>query len=60
MQSYVIYMIRHGAIDETLKGRYIGRTDVNLSERGKENLRDIKEKFGYPVCSKVYARALKR
>ena len=60
MQSYVIYMIRHGAIDETLKGRYIGRTDVNLSEKGKENLRDIKEKFGYPVCSKVYASPLAR
>ena len=60
MQSYVIYLIRHGAINETLKGRYIGRTDVDLSETGKDNLREIKEKFGYPLCSKVYASPLSR
>ena len=60
MQSYVIYLIRHGAVDETLKGRYIGRTDVNLSEKGKGILKEISEKFGYPVCSKVYASPLSR
>ena len=60
MQSYVIYLIRHGAIDETLKGRYIGRTDVSLSEKGKNALRDIKRNFGYPVPKKVYSSPLQR
>ena len=31
MKSYVIHFIRHGAIDETLSGKYIGSTDVPLS-----------------------------
>ena len=26
MKSYVIHFIRHGAIDETLSGKYIGTT----------------------------------
>ena len=43
MQSYVIYLIRHGAIDETLKGRYIGRTDVSLSEKGKSLIPILEE-----------------
>ena len=36
MQSYIIYFIRHGAVDETLRGKYIGSTDVHLSEKGKK------------------------
>ena len=60
MQTYVIYLIRHGATDETLKGRYIGRTDVNLSDKGRKNLKDIKEKYGYPECNKVYSSPLSR
>ena len=41
MKSYVIHFIRHGAIDETLSGKYIGATDVPLSEKGKESLRKL-------------------
>ena len=36
MQSYVIHFLRHGAIADTLKGKYIGKTDVPLSEEGAE------------------------
>ena len=39
MKSYVIHFIRHGAIDETLSGKYIGTTDVSLSDKGKAALR---------------------
>ena len=35
MKSYVIHFIRHGAIDETLSGKYIGTTDAELSDKGK-------------------------
>ena len=32
---YIIHFIRHGSIDETLSGKYIGTTDVPLSDKGK-------------------------
>ena len=38
MKSYIIHFIRHGAIDETLSGKYIGTTDVPLSEKGRLDL----------------------
>ena len=41
MKSYLIHFIRHGAIDETLAGKYIGVTDVALSEKGKAELRRL-------------------
>ena len=60
MQSYIIYFIRHGAVDETLKGRYIGTTDVHLSEKGKNYLADIDRNFGYPYAEKIYTSPLSR
>ncbi len=60
MKSYLIYLIRHGAIDETLKGRYIGITDVHLSEKGRLALTEISESFGYPYAEKVYSSPLSR
>ena len=39
MKSYIIHFIRHGSIDETLSGKYIGTTDVPLSDKGKIELR---------------------
>ncbi len=60
MQSYVIYLIRHGAVEETLKGRYIGRTDVGLSKKGKESLLEIRENFGYPKAERLYSSPLSR
>ncbi len=60
MQSYTIYFIRHGAVDETLKGRYIGSTDAHLSEKGKKALRQTADLFGYPYPEKVYSSPLSR
>ena len=60
MQSYKIYFIRHGAVEDTLKGKYIGRTDVHLSEKGKNSLKDIDERFGYPYAEKIYSSPLSR
>lgn len=31
----MIYVLRHGEIEETARGRYVGQTDVALSERGR-------------------------
>ncbi len=60
MKSYVINLIRHGAVDETLKGKYIGSTDVSLSKKGRENLVMIKETIGYPQPQKLYSSPLQR
>ncbi|MBR2177388.1 MAG: histidine phosphatase family protein [Clostridia bacterium] len=60
MQSYVINLIRHGAVDETLKGKYIGSTDVQLSKKGREGLVAIREGTGYPQPQKLYSSPLLR
>ena len=50
MQSYYIHFIRHGAISPTLKGRYIGTTDVPLSEEGKLALKKLDASMDYPYA----------
>lgn len=60
MQSYVIHLIRHGAVEETLKGKYIGVSDVHLSKKGREELVKIRETIGYPYPQKVYSSPLLR
>ena len=60
MQSTILYLIRHGAIDETLKGRYIGSTDVHLSEKGKAALRELSDTVGYPYAERVFSGPLLR
>ena len=60
MQSYTIYFIRHGAVEDTLKGKYIGRTDVHLSEKGRNALKEINEHSGYPYAEKIYSSPLSR
>ena len=60
MQSYVIHFIRHGDIEDTLKGKYIGTTDVPLSEIGKRNLREYDSKYIYPGTQVVFTSPLKR
>lgn len=60
MQSYIIHFIRHGDISETLKGKYIGTTDVPLSEDGKQKLLEYDSKFIYPGTQVVFTSPLKR
>ena len=60
MQSYTVYFIRHGAVEETLKGRYIGSTDVSLSEKGRNSLKRISEEGGYPYAERIYSSPLSR
>lgn len=60
MKSYVIHFIRHGAIDETLSGKYIGSTDVPLSDQGREALRKLERECRYPYTKVVFTSPLKR
>lgn len=39
MKSYQIHFIRHGATVEDNKGKYIGRSNVQLSQQGIEDLK---------------------
>ena len=60
MKSYIIHFIRHGAIDETLSGKYIGTTDVSLSDKGKLQLRKLDYEYNYPGASVLFTSPLKR
>lgn len=60
MKSYVIHLIRHGAIDETLSGKYIGTTDPSLSDKGALALKKLASELEYPKVSVVFTSPLKR
>lgn len=60
MKSYVIHFIRHGSIDETLSGKYIGTTDVSLSDNGKMSLKKLNFDYVYPQVPVVFTSPLKR
>ncbi len=60
MKSYVIHLLRHGAIDETLSGKYIGTTDVPLSDKGRMALRRNAHDHEYPGAPVVFTSPLKR
>ncbi len=60
MKSYVIHFIRHGSIDETLSGKYIGTTDVSLSDKGRMDLKKLDYEYRYPGTQVVFTSPLKR
>lgn len=60
MKSYVIHLIRHGAIDETLSGKYIGTTDPPLSDKGKLALNKLAFTHAYPQPPVVFSSPLRR
>ena len=60
MKSYYIHFIRHGAIDDTLKGRYIGTTNPPLSDEGKRLVRVLDHDCDYPYATAVFSSPLKR
>ena len=54
MKSYIIHFIRHGSIDDTLAGKYIGTTDAPLSDRGRMDLRKLDYEYKYPGTQKFF------
>ena len=60
MKSYTIHLIRNALTDENLEGRYIGHTNVEISEEGKEQLRQMKAELIYPPVDAVFTSPLKR
>ncbi len=60
MKSYYIHFICHGNIDETLKGKYIGTTNVPLSDKGKMELKKLDHNMKYPGGTALFTGPLKR
>ncbi len=60
MKSYYIHFIRHGAIEETKQGAYIGVTDPALSEEGIKELKNLDTTCKYPYAPVIFTSPLKR
>lgn len=60
MRSYKIYLYRHAKTDERYDGRYIGKTDIDISLTGLRELKKLAKEFEYPNVGKVYSSPLKR
>lgn len=60
MKSYVIHLLRHGAIDDTLAGKYIGTTNPPLSDKGRKALQKLDSENKYPGTQVVFTSPLKR
>lgn len=60
MKSYKIHLIRHGAIEETLAGAYIGTTNIELSDEGKRQLKLLDHNMDYPYAAVLFTSPLKR
>ena len=60
MKSYRLSILRHGRTAANEDGIYIGKTDLPLSEAGKEELRELYETHEYPKVQRVYSSPLER
>ncbi len=60
MVGYRIHFIRHGITVANEEGRYVGVTESPISERGRRELLEKREKMIYPPADKVYVSPLKR
>ena len=60
MKSYIVYIIRSGATKEETEGKYIGHTDVELSEEGRKQLENMRSELVYPPVGAVISSPLKR
>lgn len=56
----MIYIVRHGQTDYNLEGRYAGRIDVELNEKGIEQANIIKEALKNIHFDMVFSSPLKR
>ena len=56
----MIYIVRHGQTDWNLEGRFQGRIDIELNEKGREQAKLTKEKLKNIKFDKVISSPLKR
>ena len=55
-----IFIVRHGQTDYNINGRYGGRLDVPLNEKGIDEAYEVKEKLKDIKFNKIYSSPLKR
>lgn len=60
MKGYRISILRHGITDANENGIYIGKTDLPLSQNGREALQEKYETHEYPKVQRVYTSPLER
>ncbi len=60
MKGYRISILRHGLTEANENGIYIGKTDLPLSEAGREALQDKYDQLEYPKVQRVYSSPLER
>ena len=60
MKGYRLSILRHGITDANENGIYIGKTDLPLSENGREALQEKYETHEYPKVQRVYTSPLER
>ncbi len=60
MKGYRISILRHGITEANENGIYIGKTDLPLSEAGREALEDKYDQLEYPKVQRVYSSPLER
>ena len=61
MKTYRIHLIRHGKLDPSCLGKYIGRkTDVPVSAEGMSELKELREKLWYPEADIIFTSPMIR
>lgn len=60
MKAYHIFLLRHGMTQANKEGRYVGRTDVPLSDEGEEQIIDLGNRYRYPDVDAFYSSPLIR
>ena len=60
MRTYRIHFIRHGLTEANADGRYIGVTDLPLSDSGADELDRIRVKGELPETGLLFTSPLKR
>lgn len=54
MNKVILYMIRHGKTICNERRLYCGKSDVELSDIGREELKEFKKNVNYPNCNLNY------
>ena len=60
MRDYIIHLIRHGETLANTEKKYIGKTDLPITEEAKKELEALREDGIYPAVGAVYSSPLKR
>ena len=60
MKQLVVYLIRHGKTKANENHLYCGKSDIELSKKGIEELEEFKKKIKYPKCEILFSSGAKR